>query len=451
MKNSHLLPIPELNVLASSSSGCEYLAQSFHESVLSDKFKIWVGSTKNKQIIHENLIRNQGKRLSGLLVGVKDIIASKEFPTQMGNEKAWSTSTLEFDARVIDKLKSQGAVVVGKTSTSELAVHASNATKNPRYKNRTPGTSSTGSAAAVAAGHVSIAIATQTAGSIARPSSYCGVIGFKPSFGTLPRTGILKTTDVFDSVGLIGHRVSDIKTTFDAIRISGSDHPTHKLESSEYQFDRIIEMSGDNFDRVPEFLSLGTRQYIEMLAIKKNLSVTKSTENIIIDQIREAHTLIYRRDLSYYLREELKSSEITETMRQFLGNAESISNQNYRNSLEFISSWRKKYFENISDAVVISIAANSSAPKEEEFGQIDCNSLITSSHGPQITIPVLRDEDGRVVNISLSARWGMDYPLLCLAEELFGYSALDVESFVGKFGDDENDYLVTNSRENYKI
>jgi len=433
VKNSHLLPISDLNLLAATSTGREDLVSSFCESSLVDEFDAWVGKLKENELIETQLCEAAGRKLAGLLIGIKDIFASKEFPTSMGTENVWPTSSLKFDARVIDKLRFEGAVVVGKTSTSELAVHASNSTRNPRYEGRAVGTSSTGSAAAVAAGHVPIALATQTAGSIARPSSYCGVIGFKPSFGTLPRTGILKTTDEFDSVGLIGHRVADIEATFDAIKISGPDHPTHNLEARDYKFDNLIKMFGENFDNASGFMYSQMNKYASTISQRTNLRLEESLEDKYIQRVREAHTLIYRRDLNYYLKSELQSKEITETMRAFLGDAGSISRQAYESALQFIAKWRREYKERISDGIVITFAANSGAPKAEAYGQLDCNSLITASHDPQITIPVLRDSDGRFVNVSLSARWGLDFPLLRLAHRLFDASALDLDDFDKNF------------------
>ena len=115
----------------------------------------------------------------------------------------WQNFTPGNNARVIDKLIHNGSVVIGKTVTAEFAVHELNKTKNPFDKNRTPGTSSSGSAVAVATGMVPFALGTQTAASIIRPASFCGVWGFKPSFGLVPRTGILKTTDSLDTVGFL--------------------------------------------------------------------------------------------------------------------------------------------------------------------------------------------------------------------------------------------------------
>ena len=137
---------------------------------------------------------NEPRPLEGLPVGVKDIFNTADFPTQMGSP-LWQGFTPGNDARVLYDMKRLGAIVPGKTVTAEFAVHSLGKTLNPHAGNRTPGTSSSGSAVAVATGMVSVALGTQTAGSIIRPASFCGVWGCKPSFGLVPRTGTLKTTD----------------------------------------------------------------------------------------------------------------------------------------------------------------------------------------------------------------------------------------------------------------
>ena len=117
------------------------------------------------------------------------------------------------------------ALSFGKTITAEFAVHALNATLNPYDVSKTPGTSSSGSAVAVALGIVPFALGTQTAGSIIRPASFCGVWGFKPSFGLIPRTGVLKTTDSLDTVGFFSFFGSDLRRILSTVRVSGKNYP----------------------------------------------------------------------------------------------------------------------------------------------------------------------------------------------------------------------------------
>ena len=139
--------------------------------------------------------------LEGIPVGVKDIFNSIDFPTQMGSP-IWRGFTPGNDARCLTYLKKNGSVIPGKTITAEFAVHALNKTLNPHNKRNTPGTSSSGSAVRMLSAFP-VSVGTQTAGSIVRPSSFCGIYGCKPSFGLIPRTGILKTTDTLDTIGFL--------------------------------------------------------------------------------------------------------------------------------------------------------------------------------------------------------------------------------------------------------
>src|SRR5918912_700941 len=161
--------------------------------------------------------------LAGVPVGIKDIFNTKEMPTQMGSP-IWRNFTPGNDARVVHYLKMADAVLIGKTVTAEFAVHAPGPTLNPHNPEYMPGTSSSGSAAAVAAYMIPLALGTQTAGSTIRPASYCGVYGFKPSFGVLPRTGMLKTTDSLDTIGLFARTIEDVEKLFDPVPVSRTDH-----------------------------------------------------------------------------------------------------------------------------------------------------------------------------------------------------------------------------------
>ncbi len=140
-------------------------------------------------------------RLRGVLVGVKDVIRVDGFPTRAGSRVP--PELLDGpQAAVVDRLLAAGAQVAGKTVTAEFAVMAPGATTNPHDTARTPGGSSSGSAAAVAAGMVPLAIGTQTLGSVIRPAAFCGIVGFRPSWGTIPTTGVIANAPTLDTVGL---------------------------------------------------------------------------------------------------------------------------------------------------------------------------------------------------------------------------------------------------------
>ncbi|TFH88595.1 amidase [Billgrantia azerbaijanica] len=146
--------------------------------------------------------------LHGVPVGVKDIIDVKGMPT--GNGTPLDEGRRPFaDATVIRRLRAAGAVILGKTVTTELAYYHPGKTRNPHDPTRTPGGSSSGSAAAVAAGMVPLALGTQTNGSVIRPASYCGVVGFKPTFGSVPRSGVLTLAPSLDQLGLFARSIED--------------------------------------------------------------------------------------------------------------------------------------------------------------------------------------------------------------------------------------------------
>lgn len=153
----------------------------------------------------------EGKPLSpldGCPVGVKDIISTADLPTQM-NSPLFSGHFSGMDAACVASLRRAGAVVVGKTVTTEFAIGRSGVTTNPFDPNRTPGGSSSGSAAAVASGMVLSALGTQTQGSLIRPASYCGVVAFKPTVGTLSLHGVHPVSSTCDHLGLMAATVAD--------------------------------------------------------------------------------------------------------------------------------------------------------------------------------------------------------------------------------------------------
>jgi Asp-tRNA(Asn)/Glu-tRNA(Gln) amidotransferase A subunit family amidase len=147
--------------------------------------------------------------LHGVPVGVKDIFDTADMPTEHGTSLHAGRRPTE-DATAVALLRAAGAVILGKTVTTELAVFGPGKTRNPRDPGRTPGGSSSGSAAAVAAGMVPLAIGTQTNGSVIRPAAYCGVFGYKPSHGLISRRGVLRQCRAFDQVGVFARSVQDL-------------------------------------------------------------------------------------------------------------------------------------------------------------------------------------------------------------------------------------------------
>jgi Asp-tRNA(Asn)/Glu-tRNA(Gln) amidotransferase A subunit family amidase len=147
--------------------------------------------------------------LAGVPVAVKDVIDTTDMPTEF-NSPAYKGRRPEQDAWVVARLRAAGASILGKTVTTEFAWRHPGPTVNPWDSAFTPGGSSSGSAAAVAAGIVPLALGTQTQGSVIRPAAYCGIVGFKPTYSTIARTGVLPLAWSLDHVGLFARRVADV-------------------------------------------------------------------------------------------------------------------------------------------------------------------------------------------------------------------------------------------------
>jgi Asp-tRNA(Asn)/Glu-tRNA(Gln) amidotransferase A subunit family amidase len=153
--------------------------------------------------------------LIGVPVAIKDVFDTAELPTEYGSP-IYRGHRPRSDAALVSLLRAAGALIIGKTKTSEFAWMHPSDTRNPLDLERTPGGSSSGSAAAVAARIVPLATGTQTAGSIVRPASYCGVLGFKPTFGVLPLAGVLPTSASLDTAGLFARNVGDLELALTA-------------------------------------------------------------------------------------------------------------------------------------------------------------------------------------------------------------------------------------------
>ena len=147
--------------------------------------------------------------LNGIPFGVKDIFETRGLATEYGSP-LYAGRKGAFDAPVVGGLRRTGAVLLGKTRTTAFASFDATATRNPRFPGHTPGGSSSGSAAAVAAGMVPFALGTQTLGSVLRPASFCGICGFKPSFGLLPFEGAMPFAPSLDTVGFFTATAADM-------------------------------------------------------------------------------------------------------------------------------------------------------------------------------------------------------------------------------------------------
>ena len=171
-------------------------------------------------------------QLHGVPVGVKDVFDTFDMPSRYGSP-IYADYQPRSDAAVVALLRGMGGLVLGKTVTTEFATFTPNVTTNPHNPAHTPGGSSSGSAAAVAAGMVPVAFGTQTIGSVIRPAAYCGVVGYKPSFGLLPRIGVKAISECLDTVGCFTRSVADAAFFVGALArrplAIGTEDPTPRI------------------------------------------------------------------------------------------------------------------------------------------------------------------------------------------------------------------------------
>lgn len=168
--------------------------------------------------------------LHGLAVGIKDVIDTADLPTEYGSP-IYRGHRPERDARCVRLLREAGAIVIGKTVTCEFANYPPSRTRNPYDPSRTPGGSSSGSAAAVADGHVAVALGTQTAGSIIRPAAFNGVIGFKPSYSRYAREGVLPLAPSLDTLGFFVRRMEDLALVHSVLSTGPGGAPAARADA----------------------------------------------------------------------------------------------------------------------------------------------------------------------------------------------------------------------------
>jgi Asp-tRNA(Asn)/Glu-tRNA(Gln) amidotransferase A subunit family amidase len=380
------------------------------------------------RVLDESRARGEPVRaLEGIPVGVKDIFNTRDFVTGMGSP-IFDGHTPGNDARVVYMVRQTHAIIPGKTVTAEFAVHTPGKTLNPHNPLYSPGTSSSGSAAAVACAMVPIALGTQTAGSIVRPASYCGVYGFKPSFGLVPRTGMLKTTDSLDQVGGFVRAPEDLGLLFESIRIRGRDFPiaTSRLEDPAWQEVGgrpwrvgLVTDSVWVWDKATDY----ARQQIRILAASIGASDLEVSSLALPESFNRAHGIhetIYNKTLAYYFREEFEQDQlISPVLNDMIRAGQRISLEQYQDALDQQARLAHELDELLGRYdVILTLSTAGSAPKWKD-PDIPDSCLIWSLCGvPVLSLPLFRDPVGMPFGAQVLARRYSDYKLLKFVELL---------------------------------
>mgnify|MGYP006091392883 CR=1 FL=1 len=358
--------------------------------------------------------RKSGKTLGalhGLPVAVKDIFGTADMPTECGTVFRKKMSVAQ-DSEVVNLLKNAGAIIMGKTVTAELAYIHPGKTTNPHDYSRTPGGSSSGSAAVIAAQMAPLSVGSQTGGSIIRPAAYCGVVGYKPSYGLISRNGALKTSEKLDTVGVFGRSVEAVallakvlikKDLYDAATIhfaadgmleACKKEPIFEPKFIFYKTDKWKNIHKDSRDAYEFFIK----------KFKKNIEVFDTPS--YFKDIPTHHQIIHETDLAnnfqtYYKKDKKKlSKEVRDAIERGLKH----SAYDYANAIDFMKQSYESYKEVFEDYHgVISPSASGVADKSlKATGSADFQKNWTYLGLPTISLPLLTGESNLPLGVQLT-------------------------------------------------
>jgi Asp-tRNA(Asn)/Glu-tRNA(Gln) amidotransferase A subunit family amidase len=370
--------------------------------------------------------RPQGP-LHGIPVGVKDIIDTRDMPTENGTVLHAGRRPTR-DAAVVERLRTAGAIVLGKTVTTELAVYHPGKTRNPHDPERTPGGSSSGSAAAVAAAMVPLAIGSQTNGSVIRPASYCGVFGFKPSYGLISRFGVLAQSRPLDHIGVFARTVEDLALIAEPlIGFDARDSDT-RLEAPP----RLLEVARQDWPLPPDLALVQSPVWDQadddLKAAFAELAEAlgpRITEVDLPEAFKAAHGLhgmIMGVDLarSFATEYERGRDQLSARLRGIIEDGQRALAIDYARALELVAGLRDSLDPLFARYDMIVTPATTGQPPRglESTGSPAFCTIWTLLGLPAVTLPLLTGAEGMPIGVQLVGRFGDDARVLRTARWL---------------------------------
>ncbi|MCQ0971410.1 amidase [Paracoccus sp. TK19116] len=367
--------------------------------------------------------------LHGVPVGIKDIIDVARVPCEYGSPIGKGRVPRE-DAALIARLRASGAVIMGKTVTTELAFMNPSKSRNPHDGTRTPGGSSAGSAVAVAAGHVPLAVGTQTGGSVIRPASFCGIVGFKPSFGMIGRTGTLPQSPFLDTVGVFARNVGDAALLAEVL----AGHDPADLASAPMPAPRLAQTAAEAPPVTPDFAladlpappetSPAMQSAMDELAELLGDRCERFTLPAEFAEAREIRSRINMAEMAkhYYALEKKGRAQMSQIVTDALDEGKAVLARDYLSALDWravLNAGLDRIFERC-DAILCA-ASPGPAPGLETTGDPSFNGIWTLCGTPVVTLPVFQDADGMPMGLQLIGRVGDDARLLRTANWLMTY------------------------------
>lgn len=345
-------------------------------------------------------------RLAHIPFGVKDVIETAGLPTEYGSPIYKGRRGSE-DAAIVTRLRERGAVLVGKTHTTAFAFRTPAPTRNPHDLAHTPGGSSSGSAAAVAAGMVPLAIGTQTGGSTIRPASYCGITGFKASYGRLPMQGVLPFARSLDTLGFYTHTAADMLAFWEAF---GEDSG------------RPEQSSISAVEPLPNLEPPMAAAYRDALARLRANGVPIRSVDIadMLTQLHEAQqTVMYYEGARVHQARYAEYGDQMDHMGELVRKGLTFSADQHAKALEFIATCKLRVGKLYADTPIIVVpAATGPAPRGLSFtGNSTMNSPWTALGTPAVSVPM--SAGGSLpLGLQLTADHGQDARVLRAAVRL---------------------------------
>ncbi len=346
--------------------------------------------------------------LAGIPVAVKDNIDTADLPTGYGS-LIYDGHRPVADAACVTQLRNAGAVVLGKTVTTEFAYYRPGKTANPHNPAHTPGGSSQGSAAAVGAGMVPLAFGTQTAGSVIRPAAFCGVVGYKPSWGLIPRGGVKVLSDWLDTVGVFARDVTDAaffvaNLTGRSLQPDGSGGP-YRIAVLREPYPNSVE---------PEAVRVLDQAMVALEAAGH--TVFDLPTPAPLQGLPRLQRLVMAYDMSRSLGHERRAHEgsLSPILKSLIDEGSGMSGRAYDAALASV----REVIRDIDGVfgaadVILSPPAPGEAPRGlQATGDAAFNRTWTLLQLPCLTVPVGTGPNGLPVGVQLAARSGQDALLL---------------------------------------
>jgi len=363
-----------------------------------------------------DLLHQSGKHgdLHGIPVGVKDIFDTEDMPTSDGTEI--HKKNLSFnDCTVVSKLKQAGAIIMGKTVTCELAYYSPGKTKNPHDLSRTPGGSSSGSAAAVASHMAPLAVGSQTNGSVIRPASYCGVVGYKPTKGLISRHLVLQVSRKLDQVGIFSNSVEDAALISEQLIGYDKQDPDTSLNPKP----KLLTACQQNppMEPVLAYIDLPFMKELEEDAKEGFEEIKDEIKNNLkgkVDEVKlpegfngipEWHKIIMESDMATSFSKEYKSykNKLSDKIVEAIERGMKYTSVEYNEALlkiDAANTYFKQFFHDYD--AILTPSATGEAPKGLDFtgNPIFCT-MWTYCGMPSISLPLLQGKNGLPVGVQL--------------------------------------------------